>query len=166
MRIVPAWEVPAPALAALAEELVRAFGHAYPAWTVTEAVGELAHRDGLPHSVVAVGDDGTPLGCASLLADDEVDGLEGVGPWLGNVWVAPAARGRGVGGALVDAVVVAASAGGHHQLHLVTDSAVAWYRRQGWQEVGPAQAHGHGMTHLRLPLTPSKREDQGIAGIR
>lgn len=166
MKIVPAWEAPTPTLAAFAEDLVQAFGHAYPAWTVAEAVAELAHRDGLPYSVVAVDDDGTALGCASLLADDEVEDLDGVGPWLGNVWVAPAARGRGIGRALVDAVITAASARGCEALHLVTDTATSWYRRQGWQELGPVQVHGHAMTHLCLPLAPTTREDQGVVRIR
>lgn len=148
---MPASSAPPNALFAVAGQLVAAFGHAYPAWTIEEACTELANANGLPQSLLVV-QDGRTIGCASLLADDEVEGFAAISPWLGNLWVDPAHRGRGVGRALVDAVVELARAGGADSLHLVADNTVAWYARIGWAPLGAASVHGHQMTVMRRSL--------------
>ena len=135
----------------LAAAVVAAFGHAYPGWDATVALHELSNRDGLPAGVASLVD-GRPAGCATLLADDEVDGLDGVGPWLANVWVEPSARGMGVGSALVEAIVALAEARGANALHLVTDTAVDWYASKEWQVQGAVRVHGTPMTHMARPL--------------
>lgn len=60
--------------------------------------------------------------------------------FLLSMWVAPNARGKGVGGALVDAVVERAHADGFSELVLdVADankSAIALYARKGFQPTG------------------------------
>lgn len=134
----------------LADALVAEFGTHYPNWTVDEAIAELAAPGPIPASFVAL-DGTTPLGCASLLADDEVADWDGR-LWLGNVVVLEAARHRGIGSALVSAVEAHATALGITELHLVTTTALEWYERHGWQHVGAASVHGHAMSVLRKSL--------------
>ncbi len=149
--IVASHTLPDAARGWLADAIVAAFGHAYPGWDAAAALVELSNGTGLPAGVAAL-IDGTPVGCATLLADDEVEGLDGVGPWLANVWVAPPARGLGVGSALVDGVVALAIDHGAAALHLVTDTAVAWYASMGWEPHGTVQVHGTAMTHMTRAL--------------
>lgn len=151
MEITEAAGLPVEALEPIAGALLDAFGHAYPEWTLDDALDELRNRDGLPRTWLAM-HEGVGIGCASLLAEDEVDGLAHVGPWLGNVWVHPARRSIGVGRALVDTVAAAARALGCARLHLVTEDAVHWYAAQGWAVDGPVRVHGHPMTAMHRDL--------------
>jgi GNAT superfamily N-acetyltransferase len=134
----------------LATALVAEFGHQYPDWTIDDAVEELATPGPLPTSFVAL-DGTTPLGCASLLEDDEVTDWSGH-VWLGNVVVLESARGRGIGSALVSTIEEHASSLGIPELHLVTASAIDWYERRGWNLVGDADVHGHAMSVMRKSL--------------
>lgn len=151
MRIAEAPQLPVGSLPRVAAMVLAEFGHAYPDWTLAQACTELDNRQGLPHTWFAVQDD-TVIGCASLLPDDEVDGMAHLGPWLGNVWVDAAHRAHGVGQALVAAVVGGARAQGWTRLYLVSDSAIAWYARQGWVEDGEVEVHGHPMRAMHLDL--------------
>ncbi|MEU6485137.1 GNAT family N-acetyltransferase [Streptomyces sp. NPDC046887] len=107
--------------------------------------------------VVAVGPDGTPLGAGRLLhgadAMDRTGGAEGVGS-LGRLAVTKAARGLGLGAALVRAVEEAARARGltavdlHAQTH-----ALGFYLRLGYQAYGEEYLEA-GIPHqaMRRPL--------------
>ena len=81
-------------------------------------------------------DAGVDLGCAVGCEWDGEPGCAG----LFSMWVAPEARGRGVGGALVQAVIAWARAAGHARLLLeVADenaAAVALYARHGFEPTG------------------------------
>jgi ribosomal protein S18 acetylase RimI-like enzyme len=77
--------------------------------------------------------------------------------WLISMWVAPEARGQGVGGALIDAVVAYARSNGASRLLLdVGDhnqQAIALYARKGFEPTGetgtlPAPRH-HIREHQR-----------------
>ncbi len=154
IEIVPGHALPAERLRALAGAIVAEFGHAFPAWDEAAALHELTNADGLPAGVVALLE-GEVVGCATLLADDEVAGLEHATPWLGNVLVAPEARGHGIGGALVDAIERDARRRGAQTLHLITDTAVAWYAARGWRDLGTVSVHGTPMTHMERDLARS-----------
>jgi ribosomal protein S18 acetylase RimI-like enzyme len=101
------------------------------AWAARLAAPALgAHQQGWP---VVAELDGTPVGLSWVKMEGETASLY-------QVWVAPEARGRGVGAALLDAAIAWARARRAHALHLgVTagDGAAArLYRRAGFVDVG------------------------------
>lgn len=151
VEIVPGWQCDAETRAVLARVVVAEHGHEYPQWTVTEAIDEIGAPGPIPMTFVAV-ENGRAIGCASLLDDDEVTGWDGHF-WLGNVVVLGSERGRGVGSALVQAVMDHARSLGIGELHLVTTSAIDWYLPRGWARLGSADVHGHPMTVMRSLVT-------------
>lgn len=84
--------------------------------------------------------------------------------WLLSMWVAPAARGRGAGDALVAAVVAWARAQGFARLHLDVGDynapAIALYARHGFEPTGEVGTLPPPRQHVRehrraLVLAPS-----------
>ena len=80
--------------------------------------------------------------CRVFVADDGAGGILGTGvatingpvAWIGTIWVAPAARGRGLGQALTEAPIEAAEAAGCRTLVLVaTDEGRPLYERLGFE---------------------------------
>ena len=93
------------------------FGHLYDetVWNEQTAVAEFEAmaRPGCPDITwVAFDGDGRDgehvLGSVSLVGDDDLTGFEHLTPWLASLFVIPAARGRGVGNALMDHLLAAA----------------------------------------------------------
>lgn len=84
----------------------------------------------LPRFYVARAGD-APIGCASIVAAD-LPTEPGLGPWLANVYVRPAWRGRGLGTRLVE-TAMAYGAGVAGTLYLYTFGTTALYERLGWQ---------------------------------
>lgn len=91
---------------------------------------------------------GVPAGTASLVPTGLATYPE-LTPWLANLFVPPAFRGRGHGTRLVAAVEAAARAGDAPILWLVTRSARQFYARLGWQPVAPTSFHGDPATLMR-----------------
>jgi monoamine oxidase len=83
------------------------------------------------------------LGSVSLLGTDDLAGFEHLTPWLASLYVVEAARGRGVGGALVDAVLAGAAERGHEHVYLFTSGQEAYYLARGWRVVATVDAEGH-----------------------
>lgn len=54
-------------------------------------------------------------------------------PWLAALYVHPAARSAGVGGALIEALVATARGLGIGRLYLHTETAAEYYRNKGWR---------------------------------
>lgn len=94
-----------------------------------------------PHALIAVDGDEV-IGTASLVADDELPGAAEPGPWLAAVYVHPAHRGRGVGRALVAAVMERAPA----DIWLYTEGEMDWYRSMGWTVVRESDLNGRHVT--------------------
>ncbi|MEE1801591.1 GNAT family N-acetyltransferase [Streptomyces sp. NPDC101062] len=98
-------------------------------------------RDGDALQVLAVRDDGVPLGTGRLLygpgAADRTGGDPDTGA-LGRLAVSPAARGLGIGAALVRAIEDAARERGLRvvDLHAQTH-ALGFYERLGYEAYGP-----------------------------
>jgi GNAT superfamily N-acetyltransferase len=118
-------------------------GWAFDTWGSPQAADAMAMAQrwrqdlaapGLPLRWVALDGD-TVLGMAALLADD-LPARPDLFPWLGDVFTAPAARGRGVASALVRRVEAEAAALGHRRLYLFTQNTAGLYGRLGWTALG------------------------------
>jgi GNAT superfamily N-acetyltransferase len=102
----------------------------------------------IPTTYVALdGDD--VLGSASLVADDMPTHPE-LTPWLASVYVAPAARGRGVASALVRRVVQEAATTGAARLYLYTENARGLYEKLGWRVVATDHFEGSPVTIMAI----------------
>ncbi len=71
-------------------------------------------------------------------------------PWIGELFVAAAHRGRGVGVALVEAAVAGAAAQGYDSAHIAIRVDPASYVRRGWEEVGKLVVGDESVTVLRI----------------
>jgi N-acetylglutamate synthase-like GNAT family acetyltransferase len=89
------------------------------------------NRDELPLAVVAH-EGGIPLGTAALRVED-MDTRRDLTPWMASVYVAPAARDRGIGTRLVMRIEREALRLGFRNLYLVTFDKAAYYADRGWQ---------------------------------
>ena len=98
----------------------------------TRLQSHLVHGQ-IPLTLVAsLGD--RPVGTATLLAHDVgTEEWPDLSPWLAAVYVVPEYRRRGVGGALVNAVVDRATTVRFGMLHLLTAGREGFYARLGWQ---------------------------------
>jgi predicted N-acetyltransferase YhbS len=103
--------------------------------------------EGLPLGFVAR-EGQTVLGGAALAATSY--GAEpGETPWIVGLLVAPEARGRGTGSALVAACEARARAAGASAIFATTGTARGLLQRRGWSVL---RNLGEGQTVLRLPL--------------
>jgi GNAT superfamily N-acetyltransferase len=98
----------------------------------------------IPETFVAVRDS-QPLGTASLVAHDLAERMD-LSPWLAAVYVAPEARNRGIGSALVRAVMDEALALGVEELYLFTPDKMNFYSRLGWKVLERRQHRGRDIT--------------------
>jgi predicted GNAT family N-acyltransferase len=109
---------------------------------VPEAL-EWDEHDAVSTHWLATSDDGTPIGCARLLPDGHI----------GRMAVLPAWRGRGVGRALLAAVMSAAKARGHTTLRLSAQThAAAFYAQAGFVVVGDEYEEA-GIPHVAMQMS-------------
>ena len=106
----------------------------------------------LPYVCIAVADDGTAIGTATLVADDELRGFAELSPWLAAVWVEPEHRGAGVGNAMVSHIENVATRLGYKGLHLYTHDQQDWYTRHRWEIVGVGVLPHHTVTVMHKVL--------------
>lgn len=150
MRIVPLHEQPR-RIRELAKRHHPQWQAAHPGMTLPEWEAEFARHavaTGLPLTLLALDENDVLLGSASLVADD-MDGAAPWSPWLANVLVAEAARGRGVGQALTDAIVAQARARGFAELFLFTEDQQDFYARRGWTLLEEREHHGQRVCVMR-----------------
>lgn len=145
-RVRPAREVPdrLPTLAAWHHAEWAAY---FSGWTAADALGELQanarSRSAVPATLVAIADaDGAPLGSVSLVDEDSPELRAFDGPWLASLYVAPSARGRGLGEALVRAIVAHAALAGIARVRLFTPHHRGFYERLGWRFEARASSGG------------------------
>ena len=119
-----------------------------PLWSYEAALAELQDHTQprtIPTTMVALEGDQL-LGSASLVHEDpteeDLPGLASLSPWLASVFVLPGQRGRGVGSALVEAVVAQAQALNVPRLYLFTAGQEAFYARLGWSVSARVDHHG------------------------
>jgi ribosomal protein S18 acetylase RimI-like enzyme len=100
--------------------------------------------------------DGVAVGLGWVKRDDGANGGDADGAELYQVWVAPTARGRGAGSALLNAATAWSREMGARSLRLgVTwqdSAALRMYRRAGFEPVGPAEPLRPGATILSQPM--------------
>ena len=143
MRIRPATPADAAAVAAIYNEGIA--GREATFETRPRAPAEVAGwlEEGLP-LVVAEDADGAVAGFAKLSAYSDRCVYAGVGEH--GVYVAAAARGRGIGRALLEALCEAAERAGYYKLtaRIFTTNAasLAVHRAAGFEEVGIQRRHG------------------------
>lgn len=110
------------------------WGHLDPAGSLeswTDGLAQRTCRDGIPTTLAALENE-VPVGSASLVEHDMTTRPD-LTPWLAGVYVLPAHRRRGVGSALVRRAMAVAADLAFETLYLYSRSAVALYRRLGWQ---------------------------------
>ncbi len=71
-------------------------------------------------------------------------------PWLGGLFVVPEHRGQGIGTALVEAAITAATVAGHPIVHMAVRVDPAFYIRRDWRVVGTVAAGDECVTVLRF----------------
>jgi putative acetyltransferase len=119
----------------LNEDWLRAGGYALEAkdqLVLGDPQGAILDRGG---SIFIAEQDGTPVGCCSLMAMDD-GGFE-----VGKMAVVAQARGLNLGHRLLEACEATARAAGAHRLYLETNAAqthaIALYRRFGFTDLPP-----------------------------
>jgi predicted N-acetyltransferase YhbS len=112
------------------------WGELMAPWSLDDARRELREHveagSGYPATLLALGDDDQVLGSVSLIPTDAPE-LPEYTPWLASLYVAPSARGAGIGKALVHAIVEHAHRLGFERLYLFTPGSPRIYLRCGWR---------------------------------
>lgn len=106
-----------------------------------ETAARIADRE----LIVVAADDGNVVGWAGVTPYSERAVYASIGDYA--VYVARAARGRGIGAMLLDGLVAAARENGLHKLlakiFVTNQASLALARRCGFREVGVHERHGH-----------------------
>jgi GNAT superfamily N-acetyltransferase len=124
------------------------WGHLYPGGTVAGWLDHIQTRmnaDRIPMTIIAFDDRDEPVGTAALTEHDMETHPE-LSPWLGDVYVIPAARRRGVARALIGDLISRAADLGVHDLYLHTNAAEALYQKLGWRVLGREPYMGQEVT--------------------
>ena len=142
------------------------WGHLYPGGTVDGWLDHIRTRmnaDRIPMTVVADDERGESVGTAALTEHDMTTHPE-LSPWLGGVYVAPLARGRGVASTLIRHLMERAADFGVRDLYLYTRGATDLYRKFDWRPLSRELYMGREVTVMTS--TPSNRpfERPGSAG--
>jgi putative acetyltransferase len=158
MRVRPGTDADAVAAAAVVRQVLQEHGLPFEPRTLDADIlaPEAHYRATGGAFYVAVDDDGGVVGTAALQLTGPASGE------LRKMFLLPRARGRGMGRALLDAVLDAAGARGLERLTLTTrhryDRAIRLYERAGFRPVGSArQPRGgdRGLTY-QLELVPGR----------
>jgi GNAT superfamily N-acetyltransferase len=103
--------------------------------TLTDLLRAHLTADQIPVTLVA-SLECSPVGTATLLAHDvETEEWPDLSPWLAAVYVMPQYRRRGIGAALINAIVEKAASLGVGVLYLSTVGREEFYAGLGWQVI-------------------------------
>lgn len=155
--------------------LVAEWAHLYPDWDLAAATAELlaVGPGGEPPITWLLFDDETSdpdadaqhagvqvIGSVGLALDGELGDPTGddepiAGIWVVNLFVAPTARGRGHGAALLDHAMSSARDLSIDELLLTTEHSERYYRSQGWRPAGSTSLNGTRSAVLSKRVVPS-----------
>jgi len=129
--------------------------HDFAPWSSLEKIRVYYRKcldgDGLPLAFAAVSEDGQLLGSAALKRFD-MEEFPQYEYWLGDVFVLPEARGRGVGARLIEYALQQAREMALPELYLYTPDVQAVYAKYGWREIGTYWHNGETVSVMRLVL--------------
>ena len=134
-------------LATVAEWRHTEFGDLEPEVTLAQRFEKLRatlNKDSIPLTVVALSDDGRPMGAASLFAKTITHAH--LTPWLSAVVVPPDCRGQGIASALSLRIADEAARLGFARLHLFTRRDGSLYSRLGWTTIDVSSHAGTAIT--------------------
>ena len=106
---------------------------------------------GLPLAWLAVDGENRLLGSAALKRHDIAE-LPQYEYWLGDVFVLPEARGRGIGARLIEHALQQAREMALPELYLYTPDVQAVYAKYGWREIETRRHNGEVVSVMRLRL--------------
>lgn len=109
----------------------------------------------LPTGVVALRDDGTPLGAAALKASSIRSHLH-LSPWAAGGVVLPGFRRHGIGAKLLSALLGEAARLGYPAVYCATGTSASLLSRAGWQRVDRVVHEGQALAVFRC-ATPVRR---------
>lgn len=143
------------AMPVLARWLFEEWGYYHERDSVERRIAELSGRldeSRVPQTFVALAspEPGAEVLGTAALALDDMETRPELNPWLASVLVQPTARGRGVGSALVRAVMAKAAELGIERLYLFTENQAALYARLGWQAFERCTYCGHEVTLMAV----------------
>ena len=114
----------------------------------TADLAECCNREKIPLGLVAVDNNGQPLGTIAL-KNKSLESHHHLGPWLAAFVVVPEMRGQGIGSALVTALEKHARRLGFNEMYTGTDQAINLLKRLGWESISGDDATA---TSLRGPI--------------
>jgi predicted N-acetyltransferase YhbS len=116
----------------------------------TEKLHRCLQKEVLPMTLIALSEEETPLGSASILPATITH--QHLTPWLSAVYVPSQYRGRGVASALCQRAVTEVARLGYGKLYLFTPHNETLYARLGWRAFGRAEHNGLAIVLMERPL--------------
>lgn len=130
------------------------FSYLNPSVTIAQRQERLQaslQGSGLPLTLVALAEDGHPVGAASILPKTITHAH--LTPWLSTVVVPEAFRGQGIASQLSLRAAQEAQRLGFKDLYLFTPRNASLYRRLGWASIETSDLHGMEITIMGRPTT-------------
>ncbi len=123
-----------------------------------EDLNAFANPDGvLPVAVIALGQDGSPIGIAALKAES-ISSHKHLTPWASAGYVIPERRGEGIGTSLVSALLTEAGRLGFETVYCAASRAASLLRREGWEQIDKVQLDGEQVLVFSRAVSPVGRE--------
>ena len=154
VTIRPLADVPE-SIATLSEMFVQEWAPYYGPGGPGDADADLrasCNRDEIPLTLVAMDDQGQVVGSGALKAGS-VGSAPGEGPWIAALIVSPTFRRRGVGTAMMDALIEKARQLDCPSIYISTDASDRLIKKWGWLPVRRVPSLRGPTTVFRLDLT-------------
>ena len=135
------------------------WGHLYPTSSQQDFADELRAcltvKSGIVPMTLLLVNDGQVIGTACILEQDMTINHH-LSPWLANVYMVPAWRGKGLGYKLVSELMAHAQVLGLTKLFLFTCDQVNFYQRLGWTVLNEQNYQAETVAIMSKSLTDCK----------